>query len=721
MKLTDFIIKINQENVLKLIDCYPDSPVYEEVAADLEAILPEACQKLSPSAVVEFGDLAMCETIEQEDGEGKVLFCIESVGSEISQWSADFFEKGNYVKGMLADAIADDCLFQMDRMLEERVKPICKEKGYGITKRLEAPQDVPIEIQKTAWEVTRAEEEIGLKIKESYMLDPVKSNCQVYLLQEGCHEFRTEHDCRTCPMTGCKMRQCDKVSITVQKEDTIVLLEGKCGQTLLETLRNENIFVDAICAGRGTCGKCKVQFLEGCPIPKKEDENFFTKKELEHGWRLACKAVINSDCVVSIKQTGKETFAVLTEYESEKKAQNSAEKSRYGIAVDIGTTTIAMQLIDLSNETIEDTYTSLNHQKTFGADVVSRIQAANEGKLERLRQSILTDIDAGIEALLQWKDVAIEKMSISGNTTMIHLLMGYSCQGLGKYPFTPASVASVETTYQSLFGNNTYEFPIYMFPMISAYVGGDIVAGLLTCGFATNENISMLLDLGTNGEMAIGCKDKILVASAAAGPAFEGGNVVCGTGSIAGAISNATYADGNFHVQTIGDCEPTGICGTGVIAITHELRRNALMDETGLLTKTEFENGILLEKTGEKEIRFYQRDIREIQLAKSAIRAGIETLLHAYGVEAQDVDALYIAGGFGYKIDAEQAIGIGILPAEFRDKIKAVGNSSLKGSVLHLAGKIRNEEIERICDISEEIQLAQSNEFNDLYMRHMFF
>ena len=721
MKITDFSIRINKENVLRLIDCYADSPVYEEVAADLAEILPEAYQKLSPSAVLEFGDFSKYEIIEHGTGEGKALFCIESVGEEISRLAADFFDKGNYVKGMLADAIADDCLFQLDHLLEERVKAICKEKNYGVIKRLEAPQDVPIEIQKTAWEVTRAEEEIGLKIKESYMLDPIKSNCQVYLLQEGCNEFRTEHDCGRCSKLDCKMRHCDKVLITVQKEKSIVSIEGICGQTLLEIFRNANIYIDAICAGRGTCGKCKVQFLEGCPIPTKEDENFFTEKELADGWRLACKAVIERECVVSIEILGEEKYAVVTEYDSENKSRQPVEKSRYGIAVDIGTTTIAMQLIDLSNETVMDTYTSINHQRTYGADVVSRIQAANEGKLNRLRECILSDLDEGIETLLRLTDRIIEKMSISGNTTMIHLLMGYSCEGLGEYPFTPVTIDPIETTYRSLFGKDRYEFPIYIFPEISAYIGGDIVAGLLTCGLPKTENISMLIDLGTNGEMAIGCKHKILVASAAAGPAFEGGNIVCGTGSIEGAISNVVYADGRFQIQTIGNREPKGICGTGVIAITYELLRNAFMDETGLLRETDFKEGILLAGTEEREIRFYQKDIREMQLAKSAIRAGVETLLYEYGVTAQEVDTIYIAGGFGYRIEADQAIGIGILPAEFRDKIKVVGNSALKGSMFHLIEKISKEEIRRICDMSEEIQLAQSKVFNDFYMKHMFF
>lgn len=721
MKITDFNIRINKENVLELIDCYADSPVYDEVSADLEEIIPIAYEMLTPVAVLKFGDFSKYESIEHGTGEGKALFCIESVGEEISRLAANFFDRGNYVKGMLADAIADDCLFQLDHLLEERVKAICKEKNYGVIKRLEAPQDVPIEIQKTAWEVTRAEEEIGLKIKESYMLDPIKSNCQVYLLQEGCNEFRTEHDCSRCPKTECKMRHCDKVLITVQKEDTTVSIEGNCGQTLLEIFRNANVYIDAICAGRGTCGKCKVQFLEGCPIPTKEDENFFTEEELANGWRLACKAIIQRECVVSIETSGEEKYAVVTEYASERKSQQSAEKSYYGIAVDIGTTTIAMQLLELHSKTIEDTYTAINRQRSYGADVISRIQASNEGKKERLRQSILEDLEQGIEELHSRNHVTVKEIGISGNTTMISLLMGYSCEGLGAYPFTPVNIDAVEADYFTIFGNHRHTCKLRILPGISAFVGGDITAGLLACGFDRKEKVSILVDLGTNGEMAIGNQDKIFVTSTAAGPAFEGGNIICGTGSIPGAISHVTYKNNGFELETIGKQKASGICGTGVIDITYELLKQKLIDETGLLNDKFFEDGILLAKSKESEIRFYQKDIREIQLAKAAIRAGLETLLVNYGVGYDEIDDIYIAGGFGYKMDIDKAIGIGLFPKACKNKLKAIGNSSLKGNLIYLTEKNAKERMRKITQLSEEVSLAASSTFYELYLQHMCF
>lgn len=708
MKITDFDIKIDKENVLGLIDCKPDSPVYEIVLGDFEEMLPFAYEKLAPSAVLEFGDISTYDLTEYGDGIKEALFCIESVGGEISAWASAFFNEGNYVKGMLADAIADDYLFQIDNQLQDVILELCKEKNFGVLRRLEAPQDIPMKAQRTAWEVTRAEMEIGLRIKESYMLDPVKSNCQIYLVKEGCDFWNMEHDCSKCPRTDCKMRKRKSFKVTVKKNDDIRLVEGKEGETLMEILQHAGIYLNAVCGGRGTCGKCKVRITEG----------------LEPGIYLACKTMPNQACTVFL--TDEDGFVVVTESESsdeEKSVEIFLESGtgRCGIGVDIGTTTIAMQLIEFDSEKIVDTYTAINRQRAYGADVISRIQASNEGKKEQLKQSILDDLETGVRELLARNRVTVEEMGISGNTTMIHLLMGYSCETLGVYPFIPVNIKAIETDYSELFGNNRYTFHIRILPGISTYVGGDIVAGLLTCGIDKKAKVSMLIDLGTNGEMVIGNKDRILVTSTAAGPAFEGGNIMCGMGSIPGAISHAVYKDHRFEVETIENKAAMGICGTGVIDITYEFLEHDLIDETGLLAEDFFEDGILLVKTGEKEIRFYQKDIREIQLAKSAVRAGIETLLVNYGVSYDDLDAIYIAGGFGYKIDIDKAIGIGLLPEECRGKMRAIGNSSLKGSILYLTEEDAKERMEKIAGMAEEVQLASSREFNDFYMQYMYF
>lgn len=721
MKITDFDIRIHTENVLALVNCYPDSPVYEAVVADLEEILPEAYQKLLPKAVLEFGKISEDALVEDGTGDGKAIFCIETVGDEMSAWSAAFFEEGNYVKGMLADAIADDCLFQMDTIIGKMIEKMGRDKNYGVIKRLEAPQDISIEIQKKAWEVTRAEEEIGIRIKESFMLEPIKSSCQIYRIEEGCKEYRVEHTCENCSCEDCKMRHVEKISVEIKCREKSFSFEGRKNQTLLEALRNAGIHIDAICSGKGTCGKCKVRYCKGIPQPSKEERAFFHEKELEEGWRLACKARLSCDCTVIMEEAGEENFAVVTTYESGLEIVQENADDQYGLAADIGTTTIVIQLVELSLGKVVATYTTMNHQRIYGGDVISRIQASNEGRGDVLRRSILRDLENGIEKLLEETESSVEKMTISGNTTMIHLLMGYSCKGLGSYPFAPVNMDSIETDYKQLFGNEKRRFPVHIFAGISAYVGGDITAGLLACGFDKNEKVSMLIDLGTNGEMAIGNKDKILVTSTAAGPAFEGGNIACGTGSISGAISEARYTEEGFCVKTIGDHEPIGICGTGVIEITYELLKQHLVDETGLLKEEYFDDGVRIAGNKEKEIRFYQKDIREIQLAKAAIRAGMETLLLLYGVSYEELENVYIAGGFGYKINIEKAAGIGLLPEKYKEKIKAVGNSSLKGSVMDLIERNAGERAKRIVNLAEEIELALCPEFHDLYIENMYF
>lgn len=708
MKITDFDIRIDKENVLGLIDCKPDCPVYEAVLEDFEEVLPVAYEKLAPSALLEFGDISGYDLTEYGDDIREALFCIESVGSEISTWTTSFFHDGNYVKGMLANAIADDYLFQMDYELQDVIVNLCKERNLGVLRRLEAPQDISIEAQRTAWEVTRAEKEIGLGIKESFMLNPVKSNCQIYLVKKDCDLWNTAHDCSKCPRIDCKMKNRKSFMVTVKKNGDIYLIEGKEGENLMEILQHAGIYLYAVCGGRGTCGKCKVKITEG----------------LEPGIYQACKTVPNQACTVSLMD--EDGFVVVTDSEisDETKSKEISLETRtehYGIGVDIGTTTIAMQLIELGSEKIVDTYTDINRQIVYGADVISRILASNEGKKEQLKQSILDDLEMGVKELLIRNQVTTEVMAISGNTTMLHLLMGYSCETLGVYPFTPVNVNAIETDYLGLFGNDRYICKVRILPGISTYVGGDIIAGLLTCKFDRQEKVSMLIDLGTNGEMAIGNKDRILVTSTAAGPAFEGGNIICGTGSIPGAISHAVYKDNGFEIETIGNKEAIGICGTGVIDITYELLKHNLIDETGLLDDEFFEGGILLAKTEEKEIRFYQKDVREIQLAKSAVRAGIETLLVDYGVSYDELDAIYIAGGFGYKIDIDKAVGIGLLPGACKEKMKAIGNSSLKGSILYLKEKDAKARMEKIVETAEEVQLASSRKFNDFYMHYMYF
>lgn len=300
--------------------------------------------------------------------------------------------------------------------------------------------------------------------------------------------------------------------------------------------------------------------------------------------------------------------------------------------------------------------------------------------------------------------------------------MGYPCDGLGRAPFTPYEIRTIHVTSQDLFADDRLKANVCICPGISAFVGADITSGICVLGMEKSEEICLLIDLGTNGEMALGNKEKLLVTSTAAGPAFEGGNITYGIGSIPGAICNAEFENDKLAVKTIQNMPPTGICGTGVIEIIAALLKKGIIDETGLLENMWFEDGypVAIGENG-AHIVLTQEDIREVQLAKAAVRGGIGTLLHHYGITADQVDHVYIAGGFGYALDDEKAIQIGMFPKEFSGKVKAVGNSSLGGAVKLLLDTDAICEAEKIADYAQEIALASDELFQEAYLDAMYF
>lgn len=469
----------------------------------------------------------------------------------------------------------------------------------------------------------------------------------------------------------------------------------------------------------------------------------------------------NGNCATCSKRVSEkfndDTYEAVTEYTVSQKedtgncdAQNGAcneGKGKYAIAIDLGTTTLAFALIDKASAQVLHTVTALNAQRKYGADVLSRIQASVSGKREELRECIQSELCTGIDRLLKEctftanheNEKRIDRIVIAGNTTMIHLLMGYDCGTLGVYPFTPVNSNLISGTSKEIFGytlRNT-EITTIILPGISAFIGGDIVAGLYAVDIVEQEEVNLFIDLGTNGEMALGNCDRILTTSVAAGPAFEGGNISCGIGSVAGAICSVDIAcnpekgfyDGN--VRTIQDKIPCGICGTGVIETVAELLKNEMIDETGLYIDEFFETGFLLsapngvnrisDMGNKEEIVFTQKDIREFQMAKAAVRAGIDILISQYGIEKEEIKNVYLAGGFGFHLNIEKAISVGLLPGEVCDKVKVVGNSSLGGMVKFLSDKDKMTKVQKILDITQEIILAENEEFNAKYLCSMAF
>jgi len=515
----------------------------------------------------------------------------------------------------------------------------------------------------------------------------------------------------------------DNIINTVQR--SIPLTEG---MSLYYALQMAGIAFSAPCAGNGTCGACKVKLLEGNLVITKKDQQRLNKEQLEDGWRLACQAYPSESCAIYVP---KEEFAILTQYYDKegsvlKKKADSIELTQqevsdsdggYAIAIDLGTTTIAYELfIIATGETIR-TIASSNPQRVYGADVVTRMEQSDNGRREILKHTLRRGMREDIAALLEGVGAEkIKAIAISGNTAMVHLFMGYSCEGLDRYPFTPVTLETIESDAIMLNLMNIL-VPVLISAGISAYVGGDVLSGLVSQHFLSEENPRLFIDLGTNAEMALlDGHGKIYVTSAPAGPAFEAANLSCGVGSIEGAIRSMNIRNGEQTVQTIGEKEPVGFCGSGILEAIYELLKNNLIDETGLLTEAYFEKGYPIGR-----LKITQQDIRQIQMAKSAVFSAISILTKKANLTVADIDKIYLAGAFGFHINVEKAIGIGLLPADFSGRIQVVGNASLCGTKEILRNIISREEQVITKAACEEIYLSNENDFQMIFMENMNF
>ncbi|MFA9377416.1 MAG: ASKHA domain-containing protein [Lachnotalea sp.] len=714
-------VRPDQQTVMNILECKEDSPVYSEMQETYEQLLEEVQNRIQPKAAAAFDVIK--EGIGKLSKNTEILYCVMTIGDNISAYSRKFFDEGDYVRGMLVDAMADSCLFAMEKEIFEQIKDMCREKQKGICHRYEAPLDIPMQMQKMAFDVVDAKNTLGLSITSGYMYNPVKSYCQVFKLTDNTSEFHMEHDCSRCDQFNCPMREKEKISVQIQSAKKGQLFLAPRNSNLLEVLFQNNIVLPTPCGGHGKCGKCRIQLMQGTLEITKEDEMFFTEKELDSGMRLACMAVVKSDICIVLKEQDESQFQVLgADEENEKQAQDL----EYGFAIDVGTTTLAISLIGMTSKKTLHTYTVINHQREFGADVIARMQASNTGKKEELKKSIQKDLETGMLTLIERYEVLshqIVRITIAGNTTMLHLLRGYSCETLGTYPFEAVSLTLEDLSYKDVFQRNTFDQAcVILLPSTTTFVGADITAGIYVCDIFQSETVSILIDLGTNGEMAIGNKDKILVTSTAAGPAFEGGNIEWGIGSIPGAICNVKIQENQTIVKTIQEEAAVGICGTGVIEIVAELVEQSIVDDTGMMEEPYFTEGYPIADNAQGEkIVFTQKDVREIQLAKAAVRAGLETLMLRFGVSYLDIDRVYIAGGFGYHMDLKKAITIGMLPKELESKMIAAGNTSLAGASRFLHRKQDETILKEIAQNTKEISLSMDQKFQEYYMEYMFY
>ncbi|MDR2795896.1 MAG: ASKHA domain-containing protein [Spirochaetaceae bacterium] len=523
-------------------------------------------------------------------------------------------------------------------------------------------------------------------------------------------------------------------------------VHAEAGINILDAARLGGVLIETPCDGAGTCGKCGVTIASSneCVLacstkirdgavyiaPDYEAKNK-SLRILSERLSLECE---KEPFITKRYQDGKTNV-----YGGGRLLGSEAGDSTaflYGLAVDIGTTTIVTELVNiLSGETIASE-SALNPQTRYAQDVLGRIHfAGKEDGLETLYRDFVTVLNGMIRGLAARAGINSEyiyELVYSGNTTMLHLACDTDPSSLGRYPYTPKITGGLHVTDKNI-AASPYAL-IYLPPVISAWVGADISSGILAAGLERESGVSLFVDIGTNGEMALAKDGRLAASSTAAGPAFEGMNISCGMRASAGAVEAFSIDENgscSFHLIG-GAAKAEGICGSGLLDIAGELVRTGLIDKRGRFVPPE--DGAYPKLAGRMRpvdgksaffitdnVYVAQKDVRQIQLAKSAVRCGIELLLARFGNSARDVDRVIIAGSFGYHLNEKSLTGIGLLPEQFAGKVSFAGNTSLAGAAALLINAPLRDRVKEIAAGVEKIELAQDSSFERAFINYMSF
>ncbi|MDR3356276.1 MAG: ASKHA domain-containing protein [Spirochaetaceae bacterium] len=538
-----------------------------------------------------------------------------------------------------------------------------------------------------------------------------------------------------------------------------VSVHAEAGQSILEAARLGGVGVETPCGGEGACGKCLVtaastqEAVPACSTPVKDGEVYAVpdyaggNKSLRIlSARAMCEYSAETAPFITKEYSGGRTNVygggrLLGGEEGDSSA------SLYGLAVDIGTTTIVAELIDLRQGKTLACESALNPQTKYAQDVLGRIRfAGKEGGLAALYGSFAGVLNALSRTLAERSGIDtkhIYETVYSGNTTMLHLACNIDPSSLGRHPYTPQTTGGVHLMDA---GVRLSPFAlIYLPPVISAWVGADIASGILATGLSDKKGLTLFVDIGTNGEIVLAKDGRLAASSTAAGPAFEGMNIACGMRAQDGAIEAfAVREDGSLSFTLIGregalseddagSAGAAGICGSGILDIAAELVRTGLVDKRGRFVQPGGGEaaGKLAARVRRTDagtaffitegVYISQNDIRQIQLAKSAIRSGIELLLARFGVDARDVDRAVIAGSFGYHLNEKSLVTIGLLPPAFAGKVSFAGNTSLAGAAALLLSAPLRERLAEIAARVEKIELAEDAGFEKSFVKYIGF
>ena len=505
------------------------------------------------------------------------------------------------------------------------------------------------------------------------------------------------------------------------KQTALVTLNGVVHEcpvgSFLGELMQEGGHGQMPCGGHGKCGKCRVT-VSGAVSPVTEDERrALSEDELAAGVRLACRTAVLGDCTAYAAEQGKGQIVTNGVFPaSVRSCAPTPTFEGYGVAIDIGTTTLAMRLYDRTGAMLAEA-SRLNPQSAWGADVISRMEAAMAGNAAKIAGITRRTLNGMVEDLAASAGVSpaeIGGLTITGNTVMLHLLTETDVEPLTHAPFEAKRLFGETLTAAELELTSLCEStPVYLPPCMAAFVGADTVTAVLASDMREIPATSLLCDIGTNGEMVLWHDGNLYACSTAAGPAFEGAGISMGMGGRNGAVDRVWVQDGEICAHVIGEAQPVGICGSGLVDAVAALLETEGLDETGFL---EDDPAVICDP-----VELTQEDIRAVQLAKSAIHAGMRTLIEAAKLSCDDVASLYIAGGFGSYLDVVNAGKIGLLPEELTDRVQVLGNAALTGAAMLLLHAGLRDICETYAKETRIVELATNPVFVSEYMERMMF
>lgn len=509
-------------------------------------------------------------------------------------------------------------------------------------------------------------------------------------------------------------------------------------KNILEILVENKVYINNPCNGNGTCGKCKIKILSGKVSELTDTEKKFLKEEqIISGIRLACMTKILEDVEIEILEKEKEVEVLSQSFIRDFICDNFL--NAYGVAIDIGTTTVVAELVDLRNGKQLVNSSKVNPQKMYGLDVLTRITYENEKgdegilDLKNVLIDCINDLINDICIKVSLDKTKILKIVISANCTMMHTFLGIDARSIGVYPYKPNFISSRIVNANELGLDVSNDCICICLPHVSAFIGADIVSGIYTCDLKNIKGNVLFIDIGTNAEIVLKTEKQLISCSCAAGPALEGMNISMGMRAEIGAIEDVKINENNIYVKTIGDIKPLGLCGSGILAIIRELLKSGIIKKNGAIVKNDeiIENNVLkdrIEIENKKKkfvicenISITQSDIRQVQLAKAAILSGFTALLNECKVEMSSLDKILIAGQFGAHLPAESVVGIGILPSEVKNKIEYVGNVSKTGAYISLMYKKAVYELEELSKTVEYLELADTKDYEKIFVKSMEF